>query len=158
MARLSPNRERAFPLLLIDGYDVKSNESWIYNCIAFAADKDDDWWWPDQHGDGFWPDGVPREEKMEAFIKVFETEGYAVCPDGNLEQDYEKIAIYEKDGKPTHATKQTPDGKWKSKLGPWEDVEHNTIRAVETWAGVGIYGKVGVYMRRRKSLRPIAST
>ncbi len=150
MARLAPNREGAFPLLFQEGYDGISAESWIYNCIAFAADRDDRWWWPDPYGVGFWPDGVPREVKMEAFLKAYESIGYEVCADGQAEAGYEKIAIYEKDGKPTHAAKQTPNGKWKSKLGPWEDIEHNTLRAVETWAGVGLYGKASRYMRRKQ--------
>lgn len=149
MARLAPDREGAFPLLLYEGYDVKSVESWIYNCIAFAADRDDRWWWPDRHGIGFWPDGVPREEKLDAFIQAYETEHYELCGDGNPEDGYEKVVIYVKDGKPTHAAKQTPDGKWKSKLGRWEDIEHNSVEALETWAGIGNYGKATVYMRRR---------
>jgi hypothetical protein len=148
MARLAPDRERAFPLLLQEGYDVKSANSLIYNCIAFAADRDDRWWWPDPYGVCFWPPGIAREENLNAFVEVFKTQGYELCSDGNAEEGYEKIVIYEKDGKPTHAPKQTPDGKWKSKLGSWEDIEHNSTEAVETWAGVGNYGKAKLYMRR----------
>jgi len=45
---------------------------------------------------------------------------------------FEKIAIYAAGGVPTHAAKQTSDGRWKSKLGGWEDIEHNTPKAVES--------------------------
>jgi hypothetical protein len=149
MARLPPNRENAFPLLFLAGYDVKSPRSWTYNCIAFAADREDLWWWPDQYGMAFWPPGVPREVTVAAFIQAYESEGYEQCDDGTFVEGYEKIAIYEKDGDPTHAAKQTPEGKWKSKLGPWEDIEHNSLEALETWAGMGGYGKATVYMRRQ---------
>jgi hypothetical protein len=28
------------------------------------------------------------------------------------------------DGEPTHAARQLPNGKWTSKLGRWQDIEH----------------------------------
>jgi hypothetical protein len=148
MQRLPPNREQAFPLLAQQGYQVKSEATWDYNCIAFAADIQNDWWWPDEHGEGFWPDGIDRKVTMAAFVGAFETLGYIRCEGGEVEEGYEKIVIYEKDGKPTHAAKQTDAGKWKSKLGRWEDIQHDTTVGVETWAGVGIYGKATVFMRR----------
>jgi hypothetical protein len=62
-----------------------------------------------------------------------------------LEPGFEKIAIYLLGGAPTHAAKQLPDGRWKIKLGSWEDIEHNTTRAVEDY----IYGKASVFMKRK---------
>jgi hypothetical protein len=137
-------------LLLSRGYEVSSPADWDYNCIAFAADVQNSWWWPDPHCDAFWPNGVERELKLEAFVRAYATVGYEVCQDGSFEPGYEKIAIYEKDGVPTHAAKQTAEGRWMSKLGPWEDIRHNTADGVETWAGIGIYGKVRQYMRRKR--------
>jgi hypothetical protein len=149
MQRLSPKKEQAFPLLVQQGYEVKSDETWDYNCIAFAADVENDWWWPDEHGEGFWPAGVDRKVELAAFVKAYETLGYTTCDHGLVEEGHEKIVIYERNGKPTHAAKQTADGRWKSKLGPWEDILHNTTLAVETWADVGIYGKASIFMRRK---------
>jgi hypothetical protein len=37
----------------------------------------------------------------------------------------EKICLYAKNGKPTHAARQLSNGRWTSKLGPDEDVEHD---------------------------------
>jgi hypothetical protein len=48
-------------------------------------------------------------------------------------------------GEPTHAAKQLPDGRWKSKLGDFEDIEHNTVKAVEDDY---CYGTVVQYMKR----------
>jgi hypothetical protein len=42
-----------------------------------------------------------------------------------LELEYQKIAIYiDVSGTPTHAARQLPNGKWTSKLGWLEDIEH----------------------------------
>jgi len=140
--RLSPQKENNWPYLLLEGYEVKSIDTWDYNCIAFAADVQTDWWWPDANGDAFWPIQW-REVTVPCFIAAFRTLGYEVCRDG-LESGFEKIAIYTLNGAPTHATKQLRDGRWKSKLGNWEDIEHNTLKAVEEY----IYGKAEVFMRR----------
>jgi hypothetical protein len=83
----------------------------------------------------------------EVFVLAYERLGYVVCDRGDLEQGYEKIAIFaEPDGTPTHAARQLPTGAWTSKLGRLEDIEHNDLRGV---AG-GSYGDVAVIMRREE--------
>ena len=53
--------------------------------------------------------------------------GYApIGEDGPLQDGYEKIAIYALDGEPTHAARQLDTGRWTSKLGKHEDIEHDT--------------------------------
>jgi hypothetical protein len=42
------------------------------------------------------------------------------------------------DGNYTHAARQLPSGKWTSKLGTWEDIEHDSVEAV----GGGAYGEL----------------
>ena len=140
-------------MLSAEGYEVTSIATCEYNCIAFAADDDESWWWPDQHGKAYWPPNIKREVTIDAFVSAYETIGYERWEykgNGDLESGYDKIAIYAMAGVPTHASKQLSDGRWKSKLGPWEDIEHNTPRAVETHGAVGIYGEVEVYMRKKK--------
>ena len=125
-----------------------------YNCIAWAAGDDSQWWWPSE-GD-YWPEEVPRKTTIEAFIKAFTTLGYAVCPNGNHEPGYEKVAIYTNEGKPTHATRQLATGKWTSKNGRGDDIEIDSPKHVE-WDGKDIadgkevlrYGRIARYMRRR---------
>jgi hypothetical protein len=58
---------------------------------------------------------------------------------------YLKVALYESNGFYTHAARQLPDGRWTSKLGKAEDIEHDDPHAV---AG-GIYGEVARYLRGR---------
>lgn len=151
--RLHPDREKKYPLLFLSGYEVKSPETpdFRYNCIAFAADDENLWWWPDQHGEAFWPKECKREVTRVAFIQAYATIGYQVCDNREVEAGYDKIALYEKNGVPTHAAKQLEDGRWKSKLGEWEDIEHNTIEAVHTFQEIGLYGEVAFYMKRKRA-------
>lgn len=149
--KLSPLRESTWPDLASEGYKVTSEETprnrrqpIPYNCIAFAAGIKNEWWWPDLGGFAVWPI-ARREETLDCFVEAYQTEGFQVCRDGNLQTGVEKIAIYTLNGVPTHAARQLPDGRWTSKLGSWEDIEHNTVKAVED---TNCYGKVVQYMKR----------
>src|SRR5437773_1217674 len=91
-----------------------------YNCIAWAAGKTDNWWWPIDDPSAFWPIPIDPLDPvtLDAFIKAFATEGYLVCADGSLENGFEKIAIYvDRGGEPTHAARQLLNGTWTSKMG-----------------------------------------
>ncbi len=59
-----------------------------------------------------------------ALTSLFEQLGYSVCPEAELEEGYEKIAIYALRGEGTHAARQLENGKWTSKLGENIDIEH----------------------------------
>ena len=51
--------------------------------------------------------------------------GYTPCDGDVLEVGQVRIALYATTtGTPTHAARQLPDGRWTSKLGRWEDIEH----------------------------------
>lgn len=137
--------ERIFPRLRGTSYEVTSPAEPDYNCIAWAADDNSRWWWPDAAGLYYWPEGVPRRETMAAFVEAFRTLGFEVCEDPSLEPGCEKIALYAKeDGVPTHAARQLPDGRWTSKLGQLEDIVHPNLRDVSGEA----YGKARVILRR----------
>ncbi len=56
-----------FQNLYSDEYQITSPETSDYNCFAWAAGEDDRWWAPAEPG--YWPDGVPRELTLEAFIQ-----------------------------------------------------------------------------------------
>ena len=47
--------ESLFPDLARTGYQVTSPPDPVYNCIAWAAGRTDEWWWPDVGGFEFWP-------------------------------------------------------------------------------------------------------
>ena len=119
--------EQDFPGLRGTGYQVTSPQDDKYNCIAWAANDTTVWWWPDEPDNSdspFWPPGVTRAETLEAFTEAFTTLGYRVCGDVQLELRFEKIALFAVGGVPTHAARQLANGRWTSKLGPMEDIEH----------------------------------
>lgn len=132
----------AFPNSISDPFIITSPQTTHYNCIAWAFGDDTKWYWPNNNN--YWPLEIPNEEKIENFMLLFKSIGYEVCSDGELEQDYLKIAIYEsKEGKPTHAARQLANGMWTSKLGQNYDVTH-TLFAMEN----GAYGNAKVFMKK----------
>lgn len=137
--------EDLFPGLRGTAYQITGAPDPVYNCIAWAAGTTDAWWWP--VGDPqrvFWPPGVPHEETVAAIQAVFALLGYAVCDHAELETGYEKIALFANAlGAPTHAARQLPVGRWTSKLGLLERLEH----ALHDLEGAE-YGAVVLVMKR----------
>lgn len=115
--------ETKFPLLLDSWHDVTSSSTDQYNCIAWAAGVSTKWWWPAPKRDAYWPEAVPRECTIAAFIEAFGTQGYQPCPMAALADGFEHVAIYALDGSPTHASRQVSDV-WTSKLGRSLDLSH----------------------------------
>jgi len=132
-----------FPGLRGQAYEIKSPRDRRYNCIAWAAGDERNWWWPDLTEEDTWPAGAARVELVAAFRDAFGTLGYEVCGDDRLEAGYEKIALFALGGVPKHAARQLPGGRWTSKLGPGEDIEH----ALHDLTGM-VYGSVVLVMKR----------
>jgi hypothetical protein len=132
-----------FPRLTADNHRVTSPASSDYNCIAWSAGDTERWWEPGV----YWP--VPATHYGLGVLELaFRSLGYEPCPDGAVEPGFEKVALYAAGQFYTHAARQLPSGKWTSKLGRIEDIEHDSP---EDLAG-GVYGDVAIFMRR-----PIAS-
>ena len=142
-----PALETVFPGLAGKDYRVTSPKDDVYNCIAWSAGVIDDWWWPDKAGQGHWPAGVPREATIDAFRRMFLSLGFEPCTGAESEPGLEKIALFATDaGVPKHAARQLPTGRWTSKLGIMEDIEHE-LRDIEGAA----YGSVTFIMKRKRA-------
>jgi hypothetical protein len=114
-----------FPGLAPAQYKLTSQISGDYNCIGWAADDTDRWWWPSE--DGYWPDVLPLVNTLENFVNAFRLLGYSPCDTADLETGYEKVVIYRgADGSIKHMAKQLESGRWSSKLGQVWDIEHST--------------------------------
>ena len=137
--------EAAFPGLRSSPFHVTSPATREYNCIAWAAGDAARWWWPDPDPDAaaFWPPGVPVLETLDALVAAFATLGYAPCLDEQPESGFEKVALFADAGAPTHAARQLPGGRWTSKLGLCEDIEHD-LHAVSG----DLYGTVALLLKR----------
>jgi hypothetical protein len=81
---------------------------------------------------------------LGALEAAFRALGYEFCDKEVLELNFEKIALYSDFFVCTHAARQLPSGKWTSRLGKAEDIEHDTPDVV---AG-GVYGEVAIIMKR----------
>lgn len=138
--------EDIFPKLKNKDYKLASKKNRYYNCIAWAFECNTLWWWPDKKYIGFWPKQIKREVTLAAFIKAFETQGYSICENSDYEIGFQKIAIFIKENNiPTHTARQLDNGKWTSKIGELEDIEHNLFDLIGNQ-----YGKIGVIMKRKK--------
>lgn len=131
-----------FPRLTPTNHRVTSPPSIVYNCIAWAAGDASIWWQSGLH----WPFAShPFDDTVEELKRVFQTLGYEECPAGDLEPGFEKVVLFGVSGQYTHAARQLPSGKWTSKLGTEDDIEHDSPETV----GGGIYGDVALFLRRQ---------
>lgn len=134
-----------FPKLASTGYEITSPMDARYNCIAWAVGDNHRWWEP---AIGFWPEGAPEESSLASYVKAYELEGYKICSHGELEESFNKVAIFTGDGTeatpPLHAARQRHDGTWTSKLGQFVDIMHKAVHGVEGPE----YGKVAVFMKK----------
>ena len=133
-----------FPLLKNPEKALSSPPSPRYNCIAWAVDVDNAFWWPKVNVPGyFWPPGVPCEETIVAFQCAYATKGYVPIREADCENYEQVIALMGKDGKVTHAMKRLSNGLWSSKLGQSFDIVHG-LHELDS----PIYGTVIGFMGR----------
>ncbi|MFZ2961201.1 MAG: hypothetical protein WA705_30340 [Candidatus Ozemobacteraceae bacterium] len=145
----SPDRifvKRAFPKIS-DDFAVTSPQSPLYNCVAWAAGDDSRWWEPDAQGNYFWPEGIPRDYSIAAYVAAYKTIGYTEISIDDDFKDCEVVAIFEADGKGTHAARSVGEDFWTSKLGRSFDIKHR-LRDLEG----KIYGNLRVIMSRPQKL------
>jgi hypothetical protein len=134
--------ESVFPNLKGDGYNLTSPITNLYNCIAWAANVDSTWW--DPSPGYFWPDNVPRNYAIASLKAAFASLGYVECDSSAQEDGFEKVALYADQGNWKHAARMLKNGKWTSKLGALQDIEHTTPEALASDA----YGEVVCIMKR----------
>jgi hypothetical protein len=135
-------REDNFPRLTSANHRVTSPVAPDYNCVAWAAGDTEHWWQPGE----YWPVELPEGEfGIGALVQAFLALGYVDCAMNAMpEPGFTKVALYGSGLAYTHAARQFPSGKWTSKLGRMEDIEHDTPDDV---AG-GVYGAVVAIMKR----------
>ena len=94
-----------------------------YNCVAWASEITDDWI---QLYDRNWMPKIDAKSYLDYFGKL----GFKIVTETASEKGKLKIAVYiaNGNGRPEfkHVARQLLNGKWTSKLGDWEDIEHDT--------------------------------
>jgi hypothetical protein len=145
---------RMFTKMLVQHLRCTSDPDDENNCIAWAGDSKDEWWWPKSTAPYKWPDDLPKwphhpitvTDGIPNFVARFEKLGYKRCRSGRPSRRFEKIALYVNyDGLVKHAARSLPDGTWTSKLGGGEDIEHKTPQCVESVR----YGEARVFLKRK---------
>lgn len=126
--------------------EKSSEETWQYNCIAWAVGENHRRWDPTiERGrkQGYWPDDVGREPTIENLMLALEKARFEDCgTDGEFEAGFEKIALTEDEGEWQHACRVLEDGRFWSKCGDFEDVKHDK-------AGLeSLYGPIVRFMKR----------
>ena len=131
----NPQLEQDFPNLANSGYEITSDPSDVPNCIGYALYDMRHFWDPDAAAlrvrGYYWPPGISLDWELDTITEIFALHGYQVCADSRFENGYEKIALYLTNNEVSHVARQLIDGKWTSKLGPDEDISHNTVEALE---------------------------
>lgn len=129
---------------------VASPETPDYNCLAFAAGRRDEWWEPyviPPEPGIYWPEGVHPDNTPEDWAAALATVGFAPCEDGQLEPGFIKVAIYATERGATHVARQLRNGSWASKLGKFEDIEHDELAVLEG----PLYGSVRCFLKRPRA-------
>ena len=142
-----------FPGLGRGAFRCTSPIDYSYNCYAWAAHDTRKKWAPVPYNSYYWPERVPNQPSgwteptkptLATYVSGYATLGFAPCADPVYVPGVEKIAIYMKqDGSVTHAARQLDNGLWTSKMGRFEDIEHE-LEGLEGEA----WGQVSVILSR----------
>ena len=135
-----------FPRLTPGNYRVTSPPSPDYNCIAWAAGDTGRWWEPGV----YWPATTPPGDYGTGVLTLaFQARLRIMCGRGTGAGIRQGGSVLRR--RVLHARRrQLPDGKWTSKLGGGEDIQHD---APEDLSG-GAYGEVVQFMRRPVAASP----
>ena len=111
-----------YPRLRDGEWKVTGEATCKYNCIEWSLCQDDEWVWPqvDDAGDD---DGTVE---ISDFDEFYQDKGFTICgtssADCRPECRKRKVALFAKNGEPTHASKEILDGGW------WESKRGKNIK------------------------------
>ena len=100
--------------------------------------------WPGNE-ECYWPRDTGGRDELGALIQLYLDAGYQRCGNCQREDGFKKVAIYVSQEGPQHAARQLESGRWTSKLGNCEDIEHDSLEALEGEC----YGEATVFLRKR---------
>jgi hypothetical protein len=129
------------------GYRDTSEETITYNCLSWALGINWTRYDPEPKCAGYyWFPGVPRKWDESTIKSIFELHGYSLAGSYDLEPGYEKVVFYsDENGEPQHFARQLPSGKWTSKMGNLNDIEHDSLDLI----AASIYGNPGIVLKRK---------
>ena len=146
-ARETLTNDKVFgkPLKNDRNFYLKSPQTPVYNCIAFAMGMRDRWVDCASHPWHWWPP-VCKGTSISCLIEAFKYLGFEECGmEDSFEPDYDKVALYEKDSEWKHAAKIVDEGIYHSKFGESYDGTHSRGDVLKLK-----YGNPYIIMRRKK--------
>lgn len=142
-----------FPNLTKENHRNTSPDDYVYNCMAWACGDTKHWWEPSGEPWHFWIH-TQFSYSIDSHLKAFSIVGFKERSDSDeFEPEFEKVAIYiGADGLPKHFARQKENGLWTSKLGEAQDIEHDTLEAIEC----DDYGKAEIILKKpRKVIKKV---
>jgi hypothetical protein len=140
--------EKLFPSLEKSGYSKSSERTPEYNCFAFAVYDTGQFWQKLPVKGYYWP--LDRDDRLEDWIGALGLNNFKPTDNWDLEPGFEKVCIYVNDsGSPEHVARQLESGKWTSKIGKLEDIQHDTLGGLEGTE----YGTPKVILKRRRFIK-----
>jgi hypothetical protein len=145
---------RVFPNLEDSPHRETSDPDLDYNCMSWAVEDKRNWepWGiivpappPEYH----WP-VEDHSGTVRAYTLALATKGYAPCENGLLEEGVTKIALYTVGDDVRHVARQLPSGRWTSKIGRAEDIEH-TLEALYGGPPPYEYGEATHFFSRQNA-------
>lgn len=119
-----------------------------YNCIAWAMGTQMIWVDHNIAVGHWWPEGIPREDSYVALAEAFRSVGFTDCKDSEMEEGYDKVALYGLNGHWLHASRIWDTGHEHSKFG----CNHDGIHPSNCFQGT-MYGEIYMYMKRQQEER-----
>lgn len=147
-----------FPNLIGNSKTITSKHDCNYNCTSWALDENDkNSWWepygiiipappPIYH----WHNDIPHNESPQTYVMFFEKYGFEVTDNLNLEEGFEKVVLYVRINVFQHVARQLPNGRWTSKLGKLEDIEHDLSDLESEEEQPCGYGAASIFLKKRK--------
>ena len=140
-----------WPKLGTHNYRDTSHATPKYNCMAFANGDERHKWECGRNGGRFyWPDGLG--DSLDDWCQIFVRQGFSVTDNRAVEVGYDKVAIYVDGQNDTSHVAITSGDTWKSKLGNYQDISHDTLDLLEGYESCE-YGRVAVVLRRKAVLQ-----
>lgn len=151
-----PNRDAlsdVFPDLKNDvNFEILSPRTPKYNCIAWAMQFEDRWVSIFDYPGYWWPEGVEKTMSPSALIHAFEAVGFTLCDNSYLEDGFDKVVLYKKEGNEewTHAARIVSETTEHSKFGQSWDGTHSHDVLCKTGVGYedSSYGIPYAFMKR----------
>jgi hypothetical protein len=128
-------------------FKILSEETPVYNCIAWAMGYTDRWVEPNDDFPGvWWPFGAEHGMSPGDLITAFEAEGFVQTDDILFEPDCDKVVLYHSHGEWTHAARIVSENVEHSKFGmSWDGTHSHNVFAKTP------YGTPFAYMKRAKA-------